>query len=462
MNTTTTSSTPASDRLVVHAGHLLTMDPTIPDGPGTIVVHDGTIVAVGANVAPELCEGAEIIDAAGDIVMPGLVDTHRHTWQAAIRHIGMNWSLDDYFGNVLFQLAPQYRPIDAWSGNLLGALGALESGVTTLVDWSHIQSSPEHSDACIDALRLSGIRAVFAYGWPQDQPARWVGESNAALPDDIRRVRDVLSDDRDLVTMAMAARGPELATFEATAIDIALARELDLAVTMHVGAGAYGPKYRAVEHLAAAGLLDERTTLVHACTCSDHELHLAAAAGATASVSPMIEMTMDGLGASPTGRLLDAGVRTGVSSDSEVAVSGDLFTQLRAAHAQHQMLRRFDHDLAGRAQITPMGLLRMATIDGARVAGVAERTGSLTPGKRADLITITANTPALAPVNDPAQAIVTAAHPGLVRTVIVDGAIVKRDGRMTIDVDTAITAAGATLDHLRCVAPGVVGTRPHK
>lgn len=362
------SSRPA--RLVVHAGHLLTMDPAVPDGAGSVVVHDGTIVAVGPDPEPALVEGAEIIDTRADIVLPGLVDTHRHTWQSAVRHIGADWSLDDYIANVLFRLAPHYRPEDAGAGTLLGAIGALDAGITTLVDWSHIQNTPEHTDACIDALRNAGLRAVFAYGWPQDDPARWVGESDTPLPVDIRRARDVLADDTALVTMAMAARGPEFTTFDATARDLALARELDLDVTMHVGAVGYGPRYRGVERLAQSGLLHNRITLVHACTCSDHELRLAADAGAKASVSPLIEMTMDGLGTTATGRLIAVGVRTGISVDAETATSGDLFTQLRAALGQQRLMRRLDA-IDSSPALRCRDLLAMATVDGAAVAGSA-------------------------------------------------------------------------------------------
>jgi cytosine/adenosine deaminase-related metal-dependent hydrolase len=423
-----------------------------------VVVEDGRITSIrtagdigpdtGPETGPDPDPGAEELDLSDQIVMPGLVDTHRHTWQSAIRHLSCSWTLGDYFANVFFRLAPLYRPEDAWAGSLLGALGAIDGGVTTLVDWSHIQSSPEHSDACIDALQQAGLRAVFAYGWPQDDPARWVGGSDTDLPADIRRVRSILADDRARVTMAMAARGPELASFEVTARDIALARELDLAVTMHVGAGELGPHHRAVERLAQANLLDARTTLVHACTCSDRELGLAAAAGATASVSPMIEATMDGLGTTATARLRAAGVRAGISTDSEIATSGDLFSQLRAALVQDRVARRSDPAYPSGAVLQACDLLRMATIDGAIVAGVGDRAGSLTPGKRADLIGITMSSPGLGPVREPADAVVLGAHPGHVRTVIADGLILKRDGELTGPVSSAMRAAETSVAHL--------------
>ncbi|MEV1205458.1 amidohydrolase family protein, partial [Microbispora rosea] len=135
---------PLSNDLIVTGGHVIGMDPAVPDGPADVVVRDGVIVSVGsaAGASPD----ADVVDASGCVVMPGLVDTHRHTWQSALRHIGLDWSLMDYLGAAFLQLGPNFRPEDVYAGTLLGALGALEAGITTLVDWSHIQNTPEHSD----------------------------------------------------------------------------------------------------------------------------------------------------------------------------------------------------------------------------------------------------------------------------------------------------------------------------
>ncbi|MFI7033259.1 amidohydrolase family protein [Microbispora rosea] len=437
---------PLSNDLIVTGGHVIGMDPAVQDGPADVVVRDGVIVSVGsaAGASPD----ADVVDASGCVVMPGLVDTHRHTWQSALRHIGLDWSLMDYLGAAFLQLGPNFRPEDVYAGTLLGALGALEAGITTLVDWSHIQNTPEHSDAAVAALRDSGIRGVFAYGWPQIDPLAWVGDhSDAELPADVRRVRDVLRDDTARVTMALAARGPEVSAPSAARRDLLLARELGLRTTMHVGSA---DKAGSVGWLHDEGLLDETITLVHASATGDDELKAAAGAGATASVSPFIEMTMPGLGTPATGRLLRAGLVTGLSTDTEVATSGDMFTQMRAALAHH----RFTQDPA---PLAAADLLRMVTADGAAVAGLSAVTGSLTPGKRADLIVVEAGTPAMAPMLDPRAAVVLAGHPGLVRTVVCDGAVVKRDGVLTGPIGRAMDAAAASLAHLRAAVPGVLG-----
>src|SRR5438445_7942609 len=143
-------------RTLIHGGRLVTAD---ADRPGTDLLIDGDrIEAVGPDVpAPP---GAEVLDATGMLVLPGLVDTHRHTWQTALRHRGAHWSLADYLDTLLRGHGTRYRPEDVYAGTLLGALGALDAGITTLVDWAHIEHTPAHTDASIAALRDAGIRAL--------------------------------------------------------------------------------------------------------------------------------------------------------------------------------------------------------------------------------------------------------------------------------------------------------------
>ncbi|MEZ7124278.1 amidohydrolase family protein [Nonomuraea sp. AD125B] len=427
--------------LIITGGHLITMDAAVPDGPATVAVRDGRI----ADVLPagrELPPAADVLDAGGALVLPGLVDAHRHTWQSATRHFGLGWSLMDYLGAAFLRLGPAFRPADVHAATLLGALGAIEAGITTLVDWAHIQNTPEHSDAAVAALRESGIRAVFAYGWPQTDPMRWVGDSDAVLPDDVHRVRAGLSDDSARVTMALAARGPEMSRASAVKRDLELARALGLRATMHLSnAGS-------LTQLDTLGLLDETITIVHACGCGDDELKLAADLGVTAAVSPLIELTMPGLGTPATGRLKAAGMVTGLSVDTEIATSGDLFAQMRAALAQH---RQSGHP----EPLSARDLLAMATAGGAAAAGLGDRTGSITPGKRADLIVVATGGAATAPVVEPAASLVLGGHPGLVRDVMVEGRLLKRDGVLLGPLREALDAAVRTQEHLREAAPEV-------
>jgi cytosine/adenosine deaminase-related metal-dependent hydrolase len=178
------------------------------------------------------------------IIMPGMVDTHRHLWETALRGLAANWTLMQYLQNMLGPLAAAYRPEDVYVGNLLGSLEAINAGITTVFDWSHIMNSPEHTDQAIQGLHDAGIRAVFGYGTPGTGVWEWFYESQRTHPRDAERVQARYFPGRDgLLTLALAIRGPEYSTFPVSRQDIALARELQIPVSMHVGCGSFGPRY---------------------------------------------------------------------------------------------------------------------------------------------------------------------------------------------------------------------------
>src|SRR5687768_787805 len=198
-----------SNRILLRGGQVITMDPAIGDlATGDVLIEDGKIAAVEPSIDADV--DAEIIDAAGRIVIPGFVDTHRHTWETAIRGVAPNATLDDYFVDILDTFAPLYRPEDVYSSNLAGSLECLNAGITTLVDWSHINNTPDHPDAAIRGLREAGLRAVYAYGSANTSLADYWFESKLAVPaDDVRRIRRTYcSSDDGLLTMALATRGP--------------------------------------------------------------------------------------------------------------------------------------------------------------------------------------------------------------------------------------------------------------
>lgn len=393
-----------------------------------VLVVDGEIVAVGKVPA---CPVDEVVDADGMLVIPGFVDTHRHTWQSALRYRHGDSDFIEYRDDMLGTVGARYRPADVYVGNELGALAALDAGTTTLVDWSHVMNTPEHADAAIAGLRDSGIRAVFAHGWPRTDPAVWGNGSTEGHPKDIIRVRsEVLSNDDALVTLAMAARGPELASPSVVADDFALARELGIRTTMHVGAGPLGPRVRAVEAMAAARQLGIDLTLVHVNTSSDHELQLMADHGVSASIGPLLEAGMGGLGIPATGRLLERAVLSGLSGDTESFATADMFSQMRAALASARMVTNNALAESGRIHVTVAQVYALATRDGAEVAGLGARVGTIEVGKRADIVLLNAGV-SLSPVSDALGAIVLGATPGNVDTVIVDGEIRKRAGKLT-------------------------------
>src|SRR5215469_14226169 len=193
-----------TNRILLRGGTVISMDESVGDLPkGDVLIEDDRITAI----APSLeVTDADVIDAAGRIVIPGFVDTHRHTWEAAIRGSAPNATLDDYFVEILDTFAPVYRPEDVYASNLAGSLECLNAGITTLVDWSHINNTPEHPDAAIQGLRDSGIRAQYAYGSANTSLSDYWFESKIAIPgEDVRRVRETyFASDDSLLTMALA------------------------------------------------------------------------------------------------------------------------------------------------------------------------------------------------------------------------------------------------------------------
>ena len=161
-----------SKRVVIRGGHVLSMDPQIGDLYGGDVLLEDELIAA---VAPSIDAGdAEVIDASGCIVIPGFIDSHRHTWETVIRGIAPDVSLGGYFDIVLDQLAPAYRAEDVYAGNYLGALEAIDAGVTTLLDWSHINNTPDHADEAIRGLHDARLRAVLLLWQPEHLPRRLV------------------------------------------------------------------------------------------------------------------------------------------------------------------------------------------------------------------------------------------------------------------------------------------------
>jgi 5-methylthioadenosine/S-adenosylhomocysteine deaminase len=439
-----------ANRLLLRGGHVLTMDPALGDLPKGDVLIDGDAIA---TVAPQVDADAEVLDASGKIVIPGFVDTHRHTWEAAIRGCAPNATLDDYFVEVLDTFAPVYRPEDVYASNLAGALECLNAGITTLVDWSHINNTPEHPDAAIRGLQEAGIRAQYAYGSANTSLADYWYESKIAIPaDDVRRVRETyFSSDGGLLTMALATRGPGFCIDDVVRAEWGLARELGIPITVHVAMGRVAGRFGMINMLNGLGLLGPDTTYIHCCYFSDEEWQLVADSGGTVSIAPQVEVQM-GHGWPPVMKSIEYGLRPSLSIDVVTTVPGDMFTQMRCAFGceRVRMLAvAWEANVDAPANILKArDMLQMATLNGAAVAGLEARTGSLTPGKQADVVVIDATALNVAPLIDPYAAVTLCADVSNVETVIVGGNVRKRDGRLVADVAQARRLVEAARDHL--------------
>ncbi|MFE6171173.1 amidohydrolase family protein [Streptomyces sp. NPDC056464] len=428
-----------SNRILLRGGHVLSMDPGIGDlSQGDVLIEDGKITAVEREIGAD----ADVLDMSGRIVIPGFVDTHRHTWEASIRNVAPDATLDDYFVDILDTFAPLYTPEDVYAANLAGSLECLNAGITTLVDWSHINNTPGHPDAAIQGLKESGIRAQYAYGSANTSLADYWFESRIAIPgDDVRRIRDThFSSDDGLLTMALATRGPGFCVDDVVTAEWALARELDIPITVHVAMGRLAGRFGMVKHLNDLGLLGPDTTYVHCCYLHEDEWRMVADSGGTVSIAPQVEVQM-GHGWPPVMKAVEYGLRPSLSVDVVTTVPGDMFTQIRAAFGAERARVNADCWKANMpvpdTMLTARQMLEIATCNGAHVAGLEQRTGSLTPGKRADVVAIDATALNIAPVHDPAAAVTLSADVSNVETVIVDGVIHKRDGRLVADSDRA-------------------------
>jgi cytosine/adenosine deaminase-related metal-dependent hydrolase len=399
-----------------------------------VLIDGGRIVGVGTGLP---ADAADVIDATGRIVLPGFVDAHRHLWEAPLHGIATTVDLTGYMNLVNGELARRFRPVDVRIATLAGALECLDAGITTVQDYSHIQHSPEHTDAAITGLRESGIRAVFGYGAPvfadPVSADRWATE--------LRRVRDTHFADPDLVTMALAAAGPAYGPLDAVMRDWRVADDLGLPLVLHIGVGPLTNEPIALlrqHNLLRAGIL-----YVHGNSLADPELALIAESGGAMAIAPAVEAQM-GHGAPVVNRLRAAGVVTGLGVDVVTSAASDMFTLMRAALLSSQLSETTS------AALTPADVLRMATLDGATAMGLGDRVGSLRVGKQADLILLNTNgLNTLGGHRDPIGTVVVNAHPGNVDTVLVAGRIVKRDGRLArTDVDQITEDARRTAEYL--------------
>ncbi|HSM45161.1 MAG TPA: amidohydrolase family protein, partial [Acidimicrobiia bacterium] len=411
---------PHVGRRLIKGGTIISMDPEMGDlVKGDILIEGDKIVQIAPSIP---VEDVEVVDADGKIVIPGFVDTHRHIWEGLLRNIGTDVPLEgrtSYITFVLHKLAPAFRPEDAYVGNLVSALGAIDAGVTTLLDWSHIQGSPAHTDAVIEALKDSGLRSVFGYGFP------WWGKWEERQPSwFVRAATEHFSTKDQMLTLALAAPGPEFTDFEVSRDHWKLARETNARITTHVGVGSYGQDGK-VQEFGEAGLLGPDTTYIHCTTLNDTEIQMIVDTGGTVSLASPVEMMM-GHGMPPVQKFLDRGLAPSLSVDVETNVPSDMFNQMRSVLAlQHTMAAQQGKDPASTRDV-----LRWATMEGARANGLDHKVGSLTPGKQADMVLLRTDRLNVTPLNDPVTAIVAGMDTGNVDTVLIGGRVMKQSGAL--------------------------------
>ncbi|MBV8713748.1 MAG: amidohydrolase family protein [Chloroflexi bacterium] len=422
--------------VVLRNGTVLTMDDAHRVLHGSDVLVDGErISAVGPNLS--VPDGTAEIDAVGGIIMPGMVDTHRHMWQTAMRAYGADWTLTQYFVWYYLQWGKVFRPEDIYAGNLLSAIEALDAGVTTSVDWSHGLQTVAHADAAVDALQAVPGRFVLGYGNIQQGPWEW-----SATPEFRDFVVRRMQGAGDMLGFQMAFDVPDSDEFpERAAFEVAL--ELDVAVTTHAGVrGATSDK--GIRAMHENGFMTPRTIYVHAASLSDDSYQRIAATGGSVSVSTESEQSA-GQGYPPTWRLRKHGIPVSLSMDTGVWWSGDLFSAMRATLSadrvrEHLEAHQRDETITNH-HLRAEHVVNWATRGGAAALGLADVIGSLEAGKKADIVLIKNDaSPVMFPLLNPYGHVVFQAQRGDVHSVLVNGRVVKFAHQL-VGMDLARTRA---------------------
>jgi cytosine/adenosine deaminase-related metal-dependent hydrolase len=418
-------------RILIQHATIVTMDAGLGDLRDADVLIQGDRIA---DIAPGLeAADAGVVDGEGTILIPGLINSHLHTWQTALRGIAADWTLPEYFRKMHARLATVFQPEDLHIATLVGALNQLNCGTTTLVDWCHNNPTPAHNDAAIEGLHESGIRAIFLHGTPKPDPKP--GERAFWQTPHPRTELERLLKHRTgaLIGVGAAILGPHYSTLEVALHDFAMARELGVIASMHQGGGA--PRTpEGWQRLEEAGLLGSHVNIVHGQGLSDDQLARFCSLGLSFTVTPEVEKS-EGHGMPITGRLLKNSRQPALGVDIESGISGDMLTVARFALAAQRALHNLEHRerngaIPETSTITAREALAWATVEGARMLGMENRIGTLAPGKQADLVMIRADALNMQPVHDPAASIITQASVANIDSVMVAGRWMKRDGKL--------------------------------
>ncbi len=415
----------AGQPVVMRGGIVLTMDEqhtVLPEGD--VLVVDGKIADVGHSL--QVPDGTFEVDARGGIVMPGMVDTHRHMWQTAMRAYGADWTLTQYFVWYYLEHGMKFRPQDVAAGNRISALDAVESGITTSVDWSHGLRTPEHGEAALEALATSPGRFVLAYGNLAVAPWEWTADPA------VQRIIEQARDNARMFGAQIAFDVPGDEGFPESAA-FQVARDLGVSVTTHAGVwGATGD--RGIELMYENQAMRPGAVYVHAATLSDESYQKIAATGGTVSLSTESEQTC-GQGYPPAAALRRHGIPASLSIDTSVWFSADMFSAMRSTigadrSLEHYIAHQSDQTVT-HATLRVEEVVDWATRGGARAIGRLDEIGSLEAGKLGDVILIKNEySPTMSPIVNPYGHVVYQAGRGDVHTVLVGGEAIKWDGRL--------------------------------
>lgn len=433
-------------RTLIKGATVITMDAQGDLPQGDILVTGDTLTEIAPSVH---ADDAQVVDATGYIIIPGLINAHMHTWQTALRGLAANWTLLEYFQKMHAGLATVFEPQDLHIATLVGSLNQLNCGTTTLADWCHNNPTPQHNDAAIAGLLASGIRAAFFHGSAKPDPKS--GQTPFwEVPHPRHEIERLLKahQGQPLLSVQAAVLGPHYSTLDVALHDFAMAKDLGLIASMHQGGGpARTPD--GWEKLEAAGLLGAHINIVHGHALSDEQLRRFCDLGMSFSAAAENEM-IQGHGHPLTGRLRALGKAPSLGVDLESAISGDMLTQARVALGMQRSLdnwayREAHGSIPPTSTITTREALSWVTVEGARMLNASHRIGSLAAGKQADLVLIRATDLNMQPVHDPVNTVVMQTSLANIDSVMVAGQWKKRHGQLVgVDLQPHLAALRAS------------------
>lgn len=432
--------------LVISGARIVTLDPAVGDLPrGDILVRGGRIAAIAPAIP---AEGLPRLDASGHVALPGLINAHVHGWQSLLRGIGGDWTGRDYDDILHNALAPLYTPEDLHTATLFSALSQLDGGVTTVFDWCHNNPTPAHSDAAVAALTEAGVRAVFGHGSakPDHAPGR---PHFSTVPHDWAELERLMAahphGEGSLLTFAACLLGPDYGTYEVCREDFARARDLGVLTSAHVW-GTPGRKTPGgYLRLAAEGLVPEGHNIVHGNYLDEDEFAALFDAGASFTSAPGVEMRAH-VREPLFMRVHRRGGLPSLGVDCEALASPSMTGAMRFALQIHRLMDTMGKVAALRGSGDPAPdaggsivrqvalrsaeVLDWATRGNARALGLGHRIGTLSPGKEADILLLGGAGLAIPPMGSPAEFLIQNCQNQDIRTVLVAGRVVKRDGRL--------------------------------
>ncbi len=444
--------------ILIRNGWVVTMNPgrEVFERGYVATADDGSIAAVGPAGAEPDGGFDRVVDAAGMIVTPGLINLHQHHWYNLFKGLAGGMLLEDWVTRLLLPCAQRLGPEDLRASAYLAALEMIGTGTTTCLNHSVTTTMADETAATIEPMAALGFRHVFAKDFRCRTPANPdhahdEAAASAYIGDLVERWHGAHD---GLVRLALAIESNAhwiAAGMSSEALILAghrLASEHDLRITNHAAGGTLSTdtgylKYvretgrTDIAHLMQLGVLDARWLLIHVINLSDSDIEMMRRAHCHAVYTPTSE-SMRGGGIGPWRGLDRAGINIALGTDGPmVDYSVDMVEQMKAC-LYIQNVKHLDP-----TAFSPERVIEMATIDAARALGMDGEIGSLEPGKRADLVVFDMRAPHLHVMHNPIANLVCCARGADAHTVLIDGRIVLQEGEFPhfSDVDDVIREA---------------------